>query len=88
MEDFDLSSTQEPPSSNTLDPTQSAISTDQTIDPDIDMAIDTNQDSANPDSVNPTAEPPIPPPRDPARKDISLRDFLAKMDDYAPIVRI
>ena len=31
-------------------------------------------------------EEPIPEPREPTKKDISLRDFLAKMDDYAPIV--
>jgi transcription initiation factor TFIID subunit 10 len=31
--------------------------------------------------------PAIPDPRLPTRKDVSLREFLNKMDDYAPIVR-
>lgn len=88
MEDSDLSATQEPNSSNTLDPTQSLESTDPTLDPDIDMAFDTNPESLNQEPSNPAAEPPNPPPRDPTRKDISLRDFLSKMDEYAPIVRL
>ena len=86
MEDPDLSATQEPNSSNTLDPTQSLDSTDPTLDQDIDMALDTNPESSNQEPSNPVAEPPNPPPRDPTRKDISLRDFLSKMDEYAPIV--
>ena len=53
-------------------------------DPDINMAIDTD---ANPEPPGPDAsELPIE-PRIATRKDISLRDFLGKMDDYAPIVR-
>lgn len=32
--------------------------------------------------------PAIPDPRLPTRKDVSLREFLNKMEDYAPIVRI
>ena len=35
----------------------------------------------------PTAIAPGPEPRLPTRKDVSLREFLAKMDEYAPIVR-
>jgi transcription initiation factor TFIID subunit 10 len=31
--------------------------------------------------------PTIPDSRLPTRKDVSLREFLNKMDDYAPIVR-
>jgi len=34
-----------------------------------------------------TAAPTIPEPRLPTRKDTSLKEFLNKMDDYAPIVR-
>ena len=62
---------------NPIDPTLE-------IDPEVDMAIDNdpNLEPSNPNATN------IPPePRMPTRKDISLRDFLAKMDDYAPIVR-
>lgn len=54
------------------------------IDPDVDMAIDTDP-VLEPLGPNATGLPPE--PRIPTRKDISLRDFLAKMDDYAPIVR-
>jgi transcription initiation factor TFIID subunit 10 len=36
------------------------------------------------DSVAPA--PPIPESRLPSRKDTSLREFLNKIDDYAPIV--
>jgi transcription initiation factor TFIID subunit 10 len=34
-----------------------------------------------------TAVPPAPETRLPTRKDASLKEFLNKMDDYAPIVR-
>ena len=39
-------------------------------------------DEAAPNAVSTSAEA-----RLPTRKDISLREFLNKMDDYAPIVR-
>ena len=87
MDDSDLSATQEPNSSNTLDPTQSLDSTDPTLDQDIDMTLDTHLESSNQEPSDPVAEPSNP-PRDPTRKDISLRDFLSKMDEYAPIVRL
>lgn len=75
MADPDLSSsTQE---ISTQDPTTQ----DTLLDADIDMAID-----LNPQLPNVATEPHPPDPRDPARKDISLRDFMSKMDDYAPIV--
>lgn len=64
-----------------FDPTaQSNDSIDQTLDADMDMVID-----SAPQPEDPLVEAP-PEPRLPARKDISLRDFLSKMDDYAPIV--
>jgi hypothetical protein len=54
---------------------------------DIDMEIDT---SAQPLPETEEEEPvPLPAGSDPklqSRKDITLRDFLSKMDDYAPIV--
>lgn len=47
--------------------------------------------SADPDPALSSSDPhPIPTasdPRVPTKKDASLRDFLNKMDDYAPIVR-
>ncbi|MCJ1469635.1 hypothetical protein MMC07_008271 [Pseudocyphellaria aurata] len=60
--------------------TQSHDSIDQPLDADMDMIID-----PAPQPEDPLVEPP-PEPRLPARKDISLRDFLSKMDDYAPII--
>lgn len=66
---------------STFDPTtQSNDSIDQTLDADMDIVID-----PPPQSGDTLVEPPAD-PRVPARKDISLRDFLSKMDDYAPIV--
>ena len=52
-------------------------------DLDVNMAIDTDP---NPEPSGPSAAELQPEPRIPTRKDISLRDFLGKMDDYAPIV--
>lgn len=50
----------------------------------------TEQTSPAPE-VPPTEEAPpaptVPESRLPTRKDVSLREFLNKMDDYAPIVR-
>lgn len=53
--------------------------------------------AAAPNGTQPTSEPtgatvnpavaPAPEPRLPTRKDTSLKEFLNKMDDYAPIVR-
>jgi len=37
------------------------------------------------EEVDPVA--PAPDPKIPTQKDASLKDFLSKMDDYAPIVR-
>lgn len=37
------------------------------------------------EDINPVA--PAPEPKLPTRKDASLKQFLGKMDDYAPIVR-
>lgn len=67
-------------------PTQPPPSTtdDAELDPEIDMAID----PAPPDPENPALDESLPEPREATRKDISLRDFLGKMDDYAPIVRL
>lgn len=70
----------EPPSFE--DPLAPMDSADSIIDHDIDMAIDPDP---NPNPEDPNAELP-PEPRVPPKKDISLREFLSKMDDYAPIV--
>lgn len=67
----DLPSTQQPP-----------VIEDNELDPEIDMAID----PAPPDPENAALDETLPEPREATRKDISLRDFMGKMDDYAPIV--
>jgi len=46
----------------------------------------TNVDGAN--DAPPETKLPALETRIPAKKDASLREFLSKMDDYAPIVRI
>lgn len=61
---------------------QASITDDAELDPEIDMAVD----PAPPDPENPALNESLPEPREATRKDISLRDFLGKMDDYAPIV--
>jgi len=49
-------------------------------DPSTDLVPVTIKD----EEVDPVA--PAPEPRLPTRKDASLKEFLGKMDDYAPIV--
>lgn len=65
------------------------------LDPDIDMAIDPSPTTQLPDAQ---LDGPAPDPsptangasedtsKPPVQKDISLKDFLEKMDDYTPIV--
>jgi transcription initiation factor TFIID subunit 10 len=52
-----------------------------TNSPDPDALVPSNKPD---EEVNPVA--PGPEPKEPTRKDASLKEFLAKMDDYAPIV--
>ncbi|MCJ1482293.1 hypothetical protein MMC06_002456 [Schaereria dolodes] len=69
---------------------------DAALDNDIDMTAAPSTNANNPDpfdGMNPLddddpttgLDPPIE-ARIPSRKDISLREFLGKMDDYAPII--
>lgn len=65
----------------------SAIKPEPDLDPSIDQDIEMNADGtaqgANADeAVDPIAAAPTP-----SKKETSLREFLSKMDDYAPIVR-
>ena len=71
--------TSAPNPSTTQQPT---LTDDAELDPEIDLAID----PAPADPENPALDETLPEPREATRKDISLRDFLGKMDDYAPIV--
>lgn len=66
----------------------STIPNDTNLDADIDPEIDLSIDPAAPDPENAEMEDAaLPEPREATKKDISLRDFMGKMDDYAPIVR-
>lgn len=65
---------------------------DASVEQDIDMNAEQNASAANPDEnagdalateVDQLAAAPAP-----TKKETSLREFLGKMDDYAPIVRI
>ena len=56
---------------------------DGTLDVDIDMDLNPQQAPPSPEA---TVEAIPEPPPAPTKKDISLREFLSKMDDYAPIV--
>ena len=73
--------------SPTPKPPTSAQPNDTTLDADIDPEIDMSIDPAPPDHENAEMEETaIPEPREATKKDISLKEFLGKMDDYAPIV--
>lgn len=66
--------------------TDTAIKPEPDLDPSIEQDIDMNADgtaqAANADEVvEPIAAAPTP-----SKKETSLREFLSKMDDYAPIV--
>jgi transcription initiation factor TFIID subunit 10 len=64
-----------------LDPSQEVDTSADTTQPD-SMNIDsTNDTRPEDDEVNKPIEARIP-----AKKDATLREFLGKMDDYAPIV--
>ncbi|KAJ5587285.1 Transcription initiation factor TFIID 23-30kDa subunit [Penicillium hispanicum] len=63
---------------------------DASVEQDIDMNVEQNASAANPDEntgdalateVDPLAAAPAP-----TKKETSLREFLGKMDDYAPII--
>lgn len=72
MAGTELSSDQ---SASTLNPTKKP---DQPLDSKL----------AGRDGNHLSAEQPPLPHQDPAQKDVHLREFLSKMDDYAPIVTI
>lgn len=74
---------------------QTAPTTGDDIDVEVDMQDDTMDNTNNAKSAanmnmdGASDEPPSVPQietRMPAKKDVALRDFLGKMDEYAPIV--
>ncbi|KAJ5194790.1 Transcription initiation factor TFIID 23-30kDa subunit [Penicillium cinerascens] len=79
-------SQEQPPASTPAETADSAIKPEPDIDASIEQDIDMNADQtaqgANPDdTVDPIAAAP-----QPSKKETSLREFLSKMDDYAPII--
>lgn len=73
----------DPPSAqdaSSFDPTQLSDPLSKTLEAEMDMGI---EDGLPP--KHPTVEH-SPELRMPTQKDISLREFMSKMDDYAPIV--
>jgi transcription initiation factor TFIID subunit 10 len=78
-------SQEQPPASTPAETVDSAIKPDPDVDASIEQDIDMNADQAQganaDDAVDPIAAAP-----QPSKKETSLREFLSKMDDYAPIV--
>jgi transcription initiation factor TFIID subunit 10 len=84
-------------SESTTQPQDASMETNDELDPTVEEEINRdatqadmmNVDGANDEPVvNGIAEAPhTVEARIPAKKDATLREFLGKMDDYAPIVR-
>ena len=79
-----------PDSASTAPAVEGDASLDADTKPDTSQPDAMNLDGANdagPSAQNGTANPELSfEPRIPDKKDATLREFLAKMDDYAPIV--
>ena len=84
---YDLFKMAEPPSTSQPPDNDIEPGLDQSLDGALDADIDMNlapQTDTQPQDA-PAEVIPEPPPA-PTKKDITLREFLGKMDDYAPIV--
>lgn len=57
------------------------MATTDSPDPNMEIVPAATEGEENVDPVAPAPEPKLP-----TRKDASLKEFLSKMDDYAPIV--
>ena len=66
-------------------PSEDNIKTEPDLDTSIEQDIEMNPNPDQPDEA-PGLDPMAPAPT-PSKKETSLREFLGKMDDYAPIVR-
>jgi transcription initiation factor TFIID subunit 10 len=89
------SQTPQPPSgSEHLTPapaTEDNIKPDPDLDASIEQDVDMNtehQPGVNTDDAPAPGMDPIEPAPQPSKKETSLREFLGKMDDYAPIVSL
>jgi hypothetical protein len=81
-----------PPSATPVEPTtDSAVKPepdlDASIEQDIDMNAEQTQATGDDNAPLPTDVDPMAAAPTPSKKETSLREFLGKMDDYAPIVR-
>lgn len=65
-------------------PSEDNIKTEPDLDTSIEQDIEMNPNPDQPDEA-PAVDPMAPAPT-PSKKETSLREFLGKMDDYAPIV--
>ncbi|KAJ5213649.1 hypothetical protein N7449_000818 [Penicillium cf. viridicatum] len=77
-------SQEHPPPSESEDNIKTEPDLDASIEKDVDMNIET-QTGANANASAPGQDPMAPAP-EPSKKETSLREFLGKMDDYAPII--
>ena len=73
-----------PPPSESEDIIKTEPDLDASIEKDVEMNTE-NQTGANANANAPGQDPMAPAP-EPSKKETSLREFLGKMDDYAPIV--
>lgn len=64
------------------------IKTEPDLDASIDKDVEMNTESQTGTDANTSApgQDPMAPAPEPSKKETSLREFLGKMDDYAPIV--
>ncbi|CAP95531.1 hypothetical protein E8E15_008682 [Penicillium rubens] len=73
-----------PPPSESEDIIKTEPDLDASIEKDVEMNTE-NQTGANANANAPGQDPMAPAP-EPSKKETSLREFLGKMDDYAPII--
>lgn len=63
------------------------IKTEPDLDASIEKDVDMNTETQTGDNMNAApGQDPMAPAPEPSKKETSLREFLGKMDDYAPIV--
>ena len=64
----------------------SASKVDDAMEEDADLDVNMEPAPAEPATQENQEEDGLPEAREPTKKDVSLKEFLSKMDDYAPIV--
>ncbi|KAJ5875804.1 Transcription initiation factor TFIID 23-30kDa subunit [Penicillium soppii] len=84
MTDSQTSQPPQPPQNGSEKPSEETIKTEPDLDASIEQDVEMNPDPQNTDDA-PGIDPMAPAPT-PSKKETSLREFLGKMDDYAPII--